>query len=61
MAGLIDLIQKVLRKVADFQINHVWLMALIILFFTTFSAVGLTKLHLESDLETLNPYKVYLQ
>ncbi|MCA9485898.1 MAG: MMPL family transporter, partial [Nanoarchaeota archaeon] len=55
MAGLIDLIQKVLRKVADFQINHVWLMALIILFFTTFSAVGLTKLHLESDLETLNP------
>jgi predicted RND superfamily exporter protein len=55
MAGLIDFIQKVLRKVANFQIKHLWVMIFLILLFTGFAGIGLTKLRLESDLETMNP------
>ncbi|MFH1802611.1 MAG: MMPL family transporter [archaeon] len=55
MAGLIDYIQKGLKKVADVQIKYLWIVILVLLGFTIFSAMGLSKIHLESDFDKMNP------
>jgi hypothetical protein len=55
MAGLIDYVQRGLRKLAGFQIKHTWLLIFILAGFTVFCAFGLAKIHLESDFDKMNP------
>lgn len=58
MAGLIDYVQKGLRKLSALQIKYTWIMILLLAIFTVFCIFGFSKLHLESDFSTFDPQEL---
>ncbi len=48
-------LQKSLEKIAEFEIKHFYLVLTLVLLFTSFCAIGMTRLEFQSDLDKMNP------
>lgn len=55
MSGLIEVLKKFLKGVASVQSNYLGIVLVILLMFTVFTGIGITKIELQSDLSKLDP------
>ena len=52
---MIKYLQKLLGKIGKLELKYCWIFLLLIILFTSFSVVGITKIEIESDFDKFNP------
>lgn len=55
---MLGYLQKLLGKVADVETKHFYASIIVILLFTSFCVIGLSKIKFESDLDSMNPQEL---